>query len=163
MYPELAREIVRRGHEVGSHSYTHANMRHQSTLTVERELVMSRHIIRRATGEFVTLFRPPGGNFDDQVRAATEATGFATVFWTENITSYPGLKGEVILPRMIDRIGRNGIVLLHNGYDETTEVLPLLLPALTQRGLRMDTVSALHPHQPFKLQPLTIYPADWKL
>lgn len=89
--------------------------------------------------------------------------GFATVFWTENITSYPGQSGEEILPRMLGKIDRSGIVLLHNGFDETREVLPLLLPALSQRGLRLDTISALTSHRPFRVEQLTLYPSEWKL
>lgn len=163
MYPELTREILRRGHEIGCHSYTHSNMRQLSKLGVERELVMCRQVIRRACGEFPTLFRPPGGNYDPQVREAVFETGFSTVFWTENITSYPGQSGPEILPKMLGKINRSGIVLLHNGFDETREVLPLLLPALAARGLRMDTVSALTPHRPFRMETLPMYPSDWKL
>jgi hypothetical protein len=132
-------------------------------LGVERELVMTRQLIRRACGEFVTLFRPPGGNYDPQVRDAVMSTGFSTVFWTENITSYPGQSGPEILPKMLHKIDRSGIVLLHNGFDETREVLPLLLPALQARGLRMDTVSALTSHRPFRTETTPLYPSDWKL
>lgn len=163
LYPELAREIVKRGHEVGSHSYTHSNMRQISTLGVERELVMSRQVIRRACGEFVTLFRPPGGNYDPQVREAVDLTGFTTVFWNENITAYPGVPGKDILPKMLGKLDRGGIVLLHNGFDETREVLPLLLPALAQRGMRMDTVSALTSHRPFRVERALSQPLEWRL
>lgn len=163
MYPELTREIVRRGHQIGSHSYTHSNLRQISGLGVERELVMSRLMMRRACGEFITTFRPPGGNYDPQVREAVAATNYTAVFWTENITSYPGWSGPDILPRMLSRIGDSGIVLLHNGYDETREVLPLLLPVLAQRGLRMDTVGALTGQAPFRLPASVLYPPDWKL
>ncbi|NPV47404.1 MAG: polysaccharide deacetylase family protein [Armatimonadetes bacterium] len=163
MYPELTREIVRRGHEIGSHSYTHANQRELSLLAVERELVMSRLMLRRACGQFVTLFRPPGGKYDSQVQAAVRATGFTAVFWTENISGYAGETGPEILPKMLNNIGTNGIVLLHNGYDETREVLPLLLPALVERGLRMDTISALSEHRVFRPEPTVFYPPDWVL
>ncbi|MBU0609237.1 MAG: polysaccharide deacetylase family protein [Armatimonadetes bacterium] len=163
LYPELVREIIKRGHEIGSHSYTHSNMRQLSTLGVERELVMSRQVIRRASGEFVTLFRPPGGNYDPQVRQAVELTGFTTVFWNENITSYPGATGPEILPKMLGKLSDGGIVLLHNGFDETREVLPLLLPALAQRHLKMDTISALTAHRPFRVQHLLTQPLEWRL
>jgi len=163
LYPELVREIVKRGHEVGSHSYTHSNLRQISTLGVERELVMSRQVIRRASGEFVTLFRPPGGNYDPQVRQAVDLTGFTTVFWNENITSYPGVAGPDILPKMLSKLSGGGIVLLHNGFDETRDVLPLLLPALAQRNLKMDTISALTAHRPFRVQHLLTEPLEWKL
>lgn len=155
LYPELTREILQRGHEIGSHSYTHSNLRQLNVLGVERELVMSRQIIRRACGEYVTLFRPPGGNYDPQVRRAVERTGFTTVFWNENITSYPGVAAADILPKMLNNLPNGGIVLLHNGYDQTRELLPLLLPELAARSLKMDTISALTTHRPFRMEPVT--------
>lgn len=162
LYPELTREILKRGHEIGSHSYTHSNMRQISTLGVERELVMSRQVIRRACGEFVTLFRPPGGNYDPQVRQAVELTGFTSVFWNENITTYPGAPAANILPKMLGKVQNGGIILLHNGFDETRDVLPLLLPALAERRQKMETVSALTTHRPFRVERLT-QPLEWRL
>jgi len=163
LYPDLTREIVKRGHEVGSHSYTHSNMRQISTLGVERELVMSRQVIRRACGEFVTLFRPPGGNYDPQVRQAVDLTGFTTVFWNENILSYPGVPAPEVASRMTAKLAGGGIVLLHNGFDATRDVLPLLLPALAQRNVKMDTISALTAHRPFRVQHLLTEPLEWRL
>ena len=143
MYPELAREIVDRGHEVASHSHTHVNMTTLDALGAEQELVRSRAAIRQATGQVVTLFRPPGGNYDDTVRQAAIDTDFTTVFWTENIGNYPGVDGPAIASAMDRRLADGGIVLLHNGYDETEVALPYLLKRLSDRGVRCDTMSAL--------------------
>lgn len=143
MYPDLVREIANRGHEIGSHSHTHVNMTRLDSLGAETELVRSRAAIRQACGQIVTLFRPPGGNYDDTVRQATRSTGFSTVFWTENIGNYPGATGPAIAEAMERRLANGGIVLLHNGYDETEVALPYLLQRLSARGIRCDTVSAL--------------------
>jgi len=161
-YPELVRLIVERGHELGNHSYSHRNLTRLSQLEIERELVMTRQVIRRACGEFVTLFRPPGGHYNACVRQAAQITGFTTVFWNENIGSYKGRPADEICQSMLTKIGHSNIILLHNGYDETPEVLPLLLPELHQRGYRMDTVSALTSHQPFSLSDLAASaPVGW--
>ena len=65
------------------------------------------------------------------------------MFWTENIGNYPGKSGNEIADAMTRKLYRGGIVLLHNGYDETQEALPALLPRLRRLRLRMDTISAL--------------------
>ncbi|MFP4249126.1 MAG: polysaccharide deacetylase family protein [Armatimonadota bacterium] len=142
MYPDLVQEIVDRGHEIGSHSHTHNNMCTLGRLGVEQDLVRSRAAIRQACGRTVTLFRPPGGNYDDTVRRAAAATGFTTVFWTENIGNYPGRDGAEIGASMDRKLTDGGIVLLHNGYDETEVALPHLLRRLKARGAYCDTISA---------------------
>ncbi len=143
MYPGLVREIAERGHELGSHSHTHCNLCTLDRLGVEQELVRSRAAIRQACGRTVTLFRPPGGNYDQSVRFAAAATGFVPVFWTENIGNYPGADGAGIAEAMDRKLATGGIVLLHNGYDETQVALPHLLRRLYARGARCDTISAL--------------------
>ncbi len=146
LYPELAREIVRRGHQVGSHSYTHRNMRQLSPLEIERELVRSRAAIRRATGVSITLFRPPGGNYNETVRQATGLWGYTTVFWTANISDYPGASPGQVKAKLFQKIAPGSIVLLHNGEDETVDVLPDLLDKLRDRGMKMIALPGPEPH-----------------
>ncbi len=143
MYPDLVQEIASRGHELGSHSYSHSDLSKLEPSEIEQELIKSRAAIRQACGKTVTLFRPPGGNYDDKVRQAAAACGFTTVFWTDNIGNYPDKSGPAIAEAMAHKLRRGGIVLLHNGYDETQQALPALLPRLKRLGLRMDTVSAV--------------------
>jgi len=137
LYPELVREIVARGHTVGSHSYTHRDMRQLSALEVERELVRSRAAIRRAAGVNVTLFRPPGGRYDEVVRQATGLWGYTTVFWTANISNYAGQPAHSVKSGLLRDIQPSGVCLLHNGEDETVQILPDLLQELKRRGFKM--------------------------
>ncbi len=163
-YPELVREIVARGHEVGAHSYSHRNLTTLSGLEVERELVMTRQVIRRASGQFTTLFRPPGGHYNATVRNAAQATGFTTVFWQENIGAYSDVSGAEGAARMLQKIHESNIVLLHSGYDATPELLPYLLPELQKQGYRMDTISSMTPHEPFVLPGIAAANSPgWKL
>lgn len=137
LYPELTAEIHRRGHTLASHSYTHRDMRRLSALEIERELVSSRAVIRRATDVNVTLFRPPGGHYDEIVRRATGLWGYTTVFWTANICSYAGAPAHKLKSKLLSDIAPGGIVLLHNGDDQTVDILPDLLAGLKKRGLTM--------------------------
>jgi len=148
LYPELAAEIVRRGHEIGSHSYSHSNLRRFPKVYVERELVKSRAAIRRATGRTVTLFRPPGGNYDQDVRDAAAETGFTTVFWTSNIGNCPGWKPQDVADKFIAELINGGLVLLHNGEDGSPDVLPLLLDALAKDQRLVGTVGSLPEPRP---------------
>lgn len=143
MYPELTREILARGHELGSHTYSHPDLTQLTSGDVERELAASRAVIAQATGVQVTLFRPPGGNYDEMVARAVGLWGFTPVFWTCNICDFYGNGREHVVPGMRERIAPGGIILLHNGEDLTTEILPALLQRLQADGFQMCTVSEL--------------------
>ncbi len=143
LYPDLAREIAKRGHEIGAHSYTHSDLSRMTQREVERELVKSRAVIREATGVTVRLFRPPGGHYNDRVRQALQATGFSVVFWNSNIGCYQHVPSEEAARKIVRQVSPSGIVLLHNGEDATERVLPELLAELQQNGYVADTVSSL--------------------
>jgi peptidoglycan/xylan/chitin deacetylase (PgdA/CDA1 family) len=156
LYPQLAAEVVARGHEVGSHSYSHSNLRRFPKVYVERELVKSRAAIRRATGRTVALFRPPGGNYDQDVRDAAAETGYTTVFWTSNIGNCPGWTPEATAEKFMAELTNGGLVLLHNGEDGSLEALTPLLNALARDRRLVGTVGSL-PELPFSLDPLAGY------
>jgi len=145
LYPELVREILARGHTIASHSYTHRDMRRLPALEVERELIRSRAAIRRAAGVNVTLFRPPGGHYDEAVRQATGLWGYTTVFWTANISNYAGQPARSVENGLIGDIQPGGICLLHNGEDETVQILSGLLQELKRRGFKMVLLPSSRP------------------
>jgi peptidoglycan/xylan/chitin deacetylase (PgdA/CDA1 family) len=149
LYPALAADIVECGHEVGSHSYSHSNLGRLPKVYVERELVKSRAAIRQATGQTVTLFRPPGGHYNRSVRDAAAETGFTTVFWTSNIGNCAGWEPSATVTKFMAELGDGGIVLLHNGEDGSLEVLPGLLAALGNQRRPVGTVSAIVNHAPY--------------
>ncbi len=96
----------------------------------------SRAAIRRATGVNVTLFRPPGGHYDEAVRQAAGLWGYTTVFWTANIGNYAGQPAHYVKSGLLGDIQPSGVCLLHNGEDETVQILPDLLQELRQRGFK---------------------------
>ena len=69
------------------------------------------------------------------------ALGFASVFWTSNITSFPGRDGKRIATELARQCANGGIVLLHNGEDETLDALPYLIPALRGHGVSFVTIT----------------------
>jgi len=97
--------------------------------------------VREATGDFLTYFRPPGGNYDMDVQRAVGEMGYATVFWTTAITDFPNQTPERVLELISGKIQDGAIVLLHNGFDATVDVLPELLSFLKSSGYEFVTLS----------------------
>jgi peptidoglycan/xylan/chitin deacetylase (PgdA/CDA1 family) len=143
MYPDLAREIVARGHEIASHTYNHENLAELSREEIERELIVSRALIFETTGELSPLFRPPGGQYDATVASVAREWGFSPVFWTANICDFYYNPEDRVVEGLCQDITPGGIVLLHNGEDMTTQILPALLQKLQRDGYAMRAVSDL--------------------
>lgn len=58
-YPELVRELVRRGHEVGSHTYRHELIYRMTPNTFRRDIIRAKAQLEDLTGQSVIGFRAP--------------------------------------------------------------------------------------------------------
>ena len=58
-YPELAAEVVSRGHHVASHGYAHVRVHAQTREAFRADLERSVEIVERATGHRPTAYRAP--------------------------------------------------------------------------------------------------------
>src|SRR5271166_707739 len=84
--PDLAREVVKAGHVVGNHTFTHPNLIFASAARTRRELQDCTQALTDAVGEHSRLFRPPfGGRRPSTLRIARHL-GLEPVMW--NVTGY---------------------------------------------------------------------------
>lgn len=58
-FPNLIKKIYDKGHEIGSHSYSHIDLRKVSKDEAERDIVKSIEVLEKITGEKLLGFRAP--------------------------------------------------------------------------------------------------------
>ncbi len=152
--PEIIKRIVAEGHELGNHTYTHANLGEITPNQITIELNATQRLLESITGRSTTLFRPPY-NADSRPTNVKELTplkwvqdelGYLIVL--ENIDpedwSRPG--ADEILLRIKDQRTEGNIVLLHDaGGDrrQTVAALPKIIEYLRERGDEIVTLSEL--------------------
>ncbi|BDG04624.1 polysaccharide deacetylase family protein [Anaeromyxobacter oryzae] len=86
------RALAAAGHEIGSHSMSHAILTSCDDRALERETRASRDLLRRRTGCDVESFCYPNGDHDARVLAAVRRAGYAravTTRWGPNDRSAP--------------------------------------------------------------------------
>jgi len=147
-FPNLAREIVARGHAVGNHTETHPNLALLPPSRIARELVNCRTAIADATGRNATWMRPPFGGRGPQLNPIVRRQGFAgVVMWSRWAWDWKPQPAAPVIERL--RPVRGGdIVVLHDGdhrvlegdRGHTVDAVEHWLPRWKDQGLRFVTL-----------------------
>jgi peptidoglycan-N-acetylglucosamine deacetylase len=113
--PEIAREVVKAGHIVGNHTFTHPLLTLNSAAEIRRELSDCRSALHDAIGEHSNLFRPPFGGRRPAVLRVARELGLEPVMW--NVTGYDwNAPPSAVIERKVSRQIRGGdVILLHDG------------------------------------------------
>ncbi|MFI9612336.1 polysaccharide deacetylase family protein [Streptomyces sp. NPDC052023] len=142
-YPELVRRMAGEGHEIASHTWDHKILTELEPDEIREELRRPNEEIERLTGRRPTLMRPPQGRTDDTVHEISRELGLAEVLWSVTAKDYTTDDSALIRRRVLDRTGRDGIILLHDIYDGTVPAVPGIIDALKKRGYVFVTVPQL--------------------
>jgi len=147
-HPDLATEIVNRGHALENHSLTHGHMSTMTDAEVENEIRATTDIIRETTGYLPQLFRPPYGEYDKRILRILKEEGYPyTILWT--VDSYDwaeelnGVKitKDYLVNRVLNKASDNGIILMHVGGYETIHALPEIITGLRSEGYELVKVN----------------------
>jgi peptidoglycan/xylan/chitin deacetylase (PgdA/CDA1 family) len=114
-HPEIAQQVVKAGHVVGNHTFSHPALALQSAAKIRTELTECSRALDNAIGEHSNLFRPPFGSRRPVVLRIARELGLLPVMW--NVTCYDwSAKSAESIERKCARQVRGGdVVLLHDG------------------------------------------------
>lgn len=146
-YPELVQQEIADGHSIGTHTYTHANLRTLSEKQVQNEIREGGASVKRFTGSTPTILRPPFGFYNTYVAHAANALGYTVVLWSLHSGDSQGLKPDRIMER-IHGVKDGDLILMHDGYGYTPRVLPRVLEYLKSRGFEFVTVPEMLQQMP---------------
>jgi cellulose synthase/poly-beta-1,6-N-acetylglucosamine synthase-like glycosyltransferase/peptidoglycan/xylan/chitin deacetylase (PgdA/CDA1 family)/spore germination protein YaaH len=166
----LLQRLIREGHDVGNHTYTHPNLAQSSPGATTLELNATQRLFQAFTGHSLRLFRAPYFG-DAEPTTADEivpvAEGQEQGYLSVGLHVDPGDWKRPGVQHIIDATvegvedsnpERSGnIVLLHDsGGDrsQTVAALPVLIDKLRAKGYRFVTVSALDGLRPGTANPL---------
>jgi peptidoglycan/xylan/chitin deacetylase (PgdA/CDA1 family) len=142
----LVRAELRAGMRVEDHSWDHPltpPLAEQSPRKIHDEIVFAANVERRL-GDDVTLFRPPGGSWSDQMVAMANRMGMRIVLWSVDPRDWaPGATAAGITHNVLSHARRGSIVLMHDGGGDrtaTVKALPRIIKGLRHRGFRLVPV-----------------------
>jgi peptidoglycan/xylan/chitin deacetylase (PgdA/CDA1 family) len=148
--PGAAKRIVEAGMEVGNHTWEHPNMSTIPTEDIAGQLGEAGDAIAAATGQKPSLFRPAGGLSNDAVRAEAGRQGMAEILW--DVIPFDWINDSntaATIYMLKTQIKPGSVVLLHDTYSSTVDLLYQFLPVLKANDYHLVTVShLLGPRQP---------------
>lgn len=142
-YPEDAKEILRRGHELGLHSTTHPDFKTLSEVQMEKELKDNYDKIVELTGFKPILFRPPFGSYNNTVITVANRMGLHVIQWDVDSLDWKDLSAEQIYKRVTSKVKNGSIVLFHNNATHTPQALGPIIENLQSRGFQIVPISEL--------------------
>ena len=144
-FPDSVKEISKKGHDVENHSNTHAHMPELSLEGMTEEIVSCNDKIKALTGKCPTLFRPPYGDYNNNVVGAVKTQNMYCIQWDVDSLDWKDLSAAEITNRITSKIQPGSIVLLHNGAKNTPEALPSIIEGIRAQGYELVPISELVP------------------
>ncbi|MEV4641614.1 polysaccharide deacetylase family protein [Actinoplanes sp. NPDC049548] len=135
-------------HEVGNHSWSHADLATLDLQDVCDELDRTHEAIKQYTGRTATLMRPPFGHLGGSTALAAARAGYDIVLWSEEMHEIRYKNDPAAQARFIvDAVKPGDIILAHDAGDDrrlvTVHGLAAMFDGLRRRGFRFVTVSEL--------------------
>ncbi|MDX9872353.1 MAG: polysaccharide deacetylase family protein [Clostridia bacterium] len=142
-YPQVAQEIVAKGHEPALHTANHPDLTKVSEERIRSELLENAAKIEEVTGQKAYLFRPPYGAYNNRVITIAEEEKMVPVQWSIDSLDWKNLSAGEITKRITDRIKPGAIILFHNDGANTPQALKPIIDYLTKEGYSIVPISEL--------------------
>lgn len=148
-YPQVVERIQAEGHVIGSHSWSHANLRELTPAAALLELQRAEGAIFGRTGHLPALFRAPYGAVNMENMQLLVARGCKNIFWTADSLDWDLKDPDQVLVHTLTGTRRGAIILMHSagGRDQNLDAglaaLPDLIYTLRAQGYEFVTVDEL--------------------
>jgi len=151
-HSDIVDAIIRAGHEVGGHGYSHAHPFSCGPIRSIAEVTRSdRAIGKFFAGREVSLYRPPFGKVNLFSLVVLWAKRKKLVFWDIDPRDYQQSSGESVAGYLIARLPAGNVILLHDGrtsskgssWTVTVSALKGFLEYAAENGVKFRTVGEL--------------------
>ncbi|MBO8165044.1 MAG: polysaccharide deacetylase family protein [Brevibacillus sp.] len=148
-HPEIVKRIIREGHEVGNHSYSHPNLPKLKPNQFHAEVLRTQDLIARHSGYRPKFIRPPYGAINEEQVKWLASQGFTMVNWNVDSLDWKGLTADQVADNVLSNIRHGSIILQHSagGHGEdlsgSVQALPKIIKKLKEDGVSFVTVSEL--------------------
>ncbi len=144
-YPDIIRRVAADGHTVGTHTWSHQNLRKKTQAEAVDEIERGISAVKRAVGGPISpFFRFP--QLADSAETLKHLQGRNIAMFSTDIDSFDFKirNAEGTVKSVIDRLEKKGkgIVLMHDIQPHTGKAIPALLTELKAKGYKVVHLKA---------------------
>lgn len=166
-YPDEVKRAYSMGCEIGSHSWSHANLRKISKQERKQEINKTNAIVKEVIGVEPTLFRVPYGDYKGiqsdfnlpliQWSIDTEDWRYKDKPGSGRTQAQRNADMQKIISSVVDHATGGEIVLMHDLYDMTADAFEQIAAQLNAEGFKFVTVHELYAIYGKTLEPGVVY------
>lgn len=148
-YPDLMKQEVAMGHDVGSHTMRHASLMSVSAEGLKEEAQAMNELFMRYGEKVPALMRPPYGAVNDLVRANIPQP---LILWSIDPEDWKDKNTQRIVDKVTTKAFDGAIVLMHDIYETTVEAVGTIIDRLRADGYEFVTVTEMAKMRGIKLE-----------
>lgn len=144
-YPDDVKAIAAAGHDLGNHSQDHKQMSRLSAGECETQILDVHDKVKELTGTDMILFRPPYGDYNNQLIEVAGGLGYHVIQWNVDSLDWKDYGADDIVSRVLNHknLGNGSIILMHNGAKYTKDALERIITGLQEKGYEIVPISQL--------------------
>lgn len=144
-YPDDVKAIAAAGHDLGNHSENHKEMSKLTSSEIKEELMLPHNKVKELTGTEMYLFRPPYGDYDNDLITTATSLNYYTVQWSVDSLDWKDYGVDSIIKTVIEHknLDNGAIILMHNGAKYTSQALEAVITGLLEKGYEIVPISEL--------------------
>lgn len=138
-FPQITERIVREGHILANHTYSHSNtISLQSALRFKEEISKTNEILSKYTGKEIHYFRPPYGVTNPSIAKALKGYPEKIIGWNVRSFDTVAVNKSKFLEKILQETQAGSIVLFHDTQPITAKILDEFITELKNRNFEFS-------------------------
>ena len=117
-YSSIVKRQAAEGHEMGYHSYAHANQPSMSSAQITSDFNKTNNILKELTGREFTVWRTPGGDYNSRVLSCVPVPH---IMWSVDTLDWKNRNSYSVYSAIMNQARDGSIILMHDLYGTTVD------------------------------------------
>ncbi|MBM7717057.1 peptidoglycan-N-acetylmuramic acid deacetylase [Bacillus thermophilus] len=152
--PDLAKRMVKEGHIIGNHSWSHPDLTQVSDDKIKEELEMVKEKTAALTGQTeMQYLRPPRGILSERTLKIAKEAGYYHVLWSLAFKDWQTdqQRGwKYAYDNIMSQVHPGAVILLHTVSKDNADALEKVIGDLKKRGYTFKSLDDYIAHEKIK-------------